>query len=135
MALFPEFPISGITEDNQVPSKTYMLDIENGRIYGWVDKLPAINQMIKKALLTPRFDCYAYDDQYGSEIIKLIRTEAVTREYIASEIESMLEDTLMVDSRINQLEDISCSFDGDEARINFTAQTAFGVSSTGLTVG
>ena len=133
MALYPEFLIDGITEDSQLPSKTYMLDIENGRIYGWVDKLPAVNQMIKKALLTPRFDCYAYDDQYGSEIIKLIRTEMVTREYITNEMEALVEETLMADGRVDKVEDVSCVFEHDEVDIKFTARTAFGVSSASLT--
>lgn len=125
--LFPDFPVSGITEDSQLPSRTYRLDIEGGRIAGIVDNLDAVNQMIRKTLLTPRFDCYAYDDQYGSEIIKLMRTEAVTREYIASETESMLEDALLADSRIDRLSDISCEFLGDTARVDFKAHTAFGV--------
>ena len=109
-----------------------MLDIDGGRIYGWVDKMEAVHQMIRKALLTPRFDCYAYDDQYGSEIIKLIRTEAVTREYIASEMEALVEETLMADGRIDRVEDVTCHFEGDEVTITFTAYTAFGTASGSL---
>lgn len=129
MAIYPEFPIDGIAADTKIPTRTYKLDIENGRIADYVNDIDAVNQMIKKAILTPRFDCYAYDDQYGSEIIKLIRTETVTREYIESEIESLLDDTLMADSRIDSLSDISCSFDGDKADIAFTAHTAFGITN------
>lgn len=127
MALFPEFPIEGITEDSQQPSKTYRLDLDSGHIIGMVDNLQAVNQGIMKALLTPRFDCYAYDDQYGSEIAKLMRSDGVTREYLRSEAEAQLNDALLADSRIDRLEDVTIEFDRDEVDISFTAQTAFGV--------
>lgn len=132
MALFPEFPIEGITEDSQQPSKTYKLDFDTGRIIGMVDNLQAVNQSITKTLMTPRFDCYAYDDQYGSEIAKLMRSDGVTREYLRSEAESQLNDALLADSRIDRLEDISIEFDRDEVDISFTAQTAFGVLQSGM---
>lgn len=134
MALFPEFPIEGITEDSQLPSKTYKLDWQNGRIIGIVDNLNAVNQAVTKALLTPRFGCYAYDDQYGSELDKLMRSEGVTREYIRSEAEALLEDALMADSRIDRLEDVNIEFSGDECDIDFTVQTAFGVLQSEVSV-
>ena len=47
---------------------TYGLDLDKGRITGKIDGLEAVNQAIRKAIITPRWKCLVYDNQYGSEI-------------------------------------------------------------------
>lgn len=126
MAVVPDFPIVGIIEETQIPTRTYKLDLDNGRIIGYVDKEDAINQAAMKALYTPRFGCYAYDDQYGSEIRSLIGNPDATREYIEAEMDFILNDTLRVDGRFIGVDDLEMEFDGDEARFTFTADTILG---------
>ena len=65
--VFIPIPIQTITEAEERPSKTYKLDLKAGRIVGYVDELEAVNQAILKAIITPRFKCLIYDNQYGSE--------------------------------------------------------------------
>ncbi len=40
---FIPIPIETITEAEELPSLTYRLDLESGRIVGFVDKLEAVN--------------------------------------------------------------------------------------------
>ena len=65
---FIPIPVETVLEAEEQPSLTYRLDLENGRIVGKVDGLTAVNQAIRKAIITPRFKCLIYDPQYGSEI-------------------------------------------------------------------
>ena len=82
-------PISGIEEEKEQPSLTYKLDLDTGRIVGKVDGLEAVNQFILKALLTPRFHCLVYDNQYGSEIKDTVTDESATEELIRAEIRDL----------------------------------------------
>lgn len=90
--VFVPIAISGIEEEKEQPSLTYKLDLKVGRIVGKVDGLEAVNQYIEKALLTPRFHCLVYDNQYGSEIKDTIKDESATEELIKSEIPRLVED-------------------------------------------
>lgn len=85
-SVFIPIPISGIEEEREEPSFTYKLDLDAGRIMGKVDGLEAVNQFIRKALITPRFHCLIYDNQYGSEIKDTITSENATEELIEAEI-------------------------------------------------
>lgn len=126
MAVVPEFPIVAIQEETQIPNRTYKLDLDKGRIIGYVDDMDAINQAAMKALYTPRLDCYAYDDQYGSEIKTLLGNANATRDYIEAEMEFLLNDALCADGRFSGIEDLTMEFDGDEAHFTFTADTTLG---------
>jgi len=88
MPVFIPIPIEELEEPVEQSSKTYRLDFENGRIFsaGSCDGLEAVNQFIKKAILTPRFRCLIYDNQYGSEIKQTIIADDVTNEYIEAEL-------------------------------------------------
>ena len=60
--------VTQVEEAAEPPSKTYRLDLEEGRILGMVDGQEAVRQAIHKAIITPRWKCLIYDNQYGSEI-------------------------------------------------------------------
>jgi hypothetical protein len=116
-------------EQGQKPSsRTYQLDLERGRILasGSCDGLEAVNQYIRKALLTPRFRCLIYDSQYGSEIKQTIITNDVTREYIETEMPRLVKDAIHVDSRILDVYDFNFAYSGDTAHIRFKANTIMG---------
>lgn len=132
MALFPEFPVVGVASDKTIPSRTYRVDWEKGRIAGTIDKEDAIRQAIYKIIRTPRFHCLAYDDQYGSEIEALIGTQALTREYVESEMLAMVKDALLEDGRISAIEDVDYSLQGDELDLSFTAVTSYGDTNVNI---
>ena len=117
--VFIPIPIDTVTEAEEQPSLTYRLDLENGRIVGRVDKLEAVNQAIRKAIITPRFKCLIYDNQYGSEVEEaIIAKDAVT--------EGFIKDALRPDTRILSIYDFNFEFREDRAYVFFRADTIFG---------
>lgn len=134
MSLFPDFPVVGIQSDVQLPSRTYKLDLENGRILGMVNGIDAIRQSAMKSILTPRYKCYAYDDQYGSEIGSLLSMQDISREYIQAEMPTLLEDCLLADGRIERIDELSFFFDADAADIQFDIYTAVSDEKTSVEV-
>ncbi|MEG1894649.1 MAG: DUF2634 domain-containing protein [Oscillospiraceae bacterium] len=126
MPVFIPIPISEVTEAVEKPSLTYCLDIEKGRIVGKVDALEAVDQAIKKAILTARFHCFIYDNQYGSEIKDVIIDGNSTQELIEAMIPRLVEDALKPDTRILKVYDFAFEFKEDKALIFFKADTIFG---------
>jgi hypothetical protein len=119
-------PVSEVTEAPELPSLTYALDLDAGRILGKIDGLAAVNQAIRKALITPRFKCLIYDNQYGSEIKEAVTAKDATREYAEAVIPRFVEDALRPDTRVLKIYDFSIDFQHDAARISFKADTIYG---------
>lgn len=124
--VFIPIPIETVTEAEEQPSLTYRLDLDNGRIVGKVDGLEAVNQAIRKAIITPRFKCLIYDHQYGSEIEEAIISKDATREYIEAVTEGFIRDALRPDTRILTVYDFQFDFENDKAYVFFRADTIFG---------
>ena len=114
--VFVPIPISGIEEEKEQPSLTYKLDLD------------AVNQFILKALLTPRFHCLVYDNQYGSEIKDTVTDESATEELIRAEIPRLVEDALLCDGRILKVYDFEFEFNEDSCNVHFTADTIYGTT-------
>ena len=125
-SVFIPIGIDEISTEEELPSKTYKLDLDKGRIVGFVDGQEACRQAIRKALITPRFKCLIYDNQYGSEIEDAVTVNDATREYIRSVVPGFVEDCLKPDSRILGVSNFTFEFQGEGAYIGFEADTIFG---------
>lgn len=121
-----DLEIDSVAQAEELPTKTYRLDLDKGRIYGYVDKQKAMQQAIRKALITPRFKCLIYSNQYGSEIEDAVICNDATREYVRSVVPGFIKDALLPDARVLEVEDVEFEFQDDGAYINFTASTIFG---------
>ena len=126
MSVILPIPIGEVSQQQEQPSLTYRLDLDRGRIVGMADGLTAVNQAIRKHLITPRFRCLVYDNQYGSEIKETIIAGDASTEYIEAEMPRLVKDALSVDSRILDVYGFSFSFEGETAHIKFSASTIFG---------
>lgn len=124
--IFIPLPVEEVEEKKEAPSLTYRLDLDRGRITGKIDGLEAVNQAIRKAIITPRFKCLIYDNQYGSEIENAIITNDATNEYVETAVEGFIADALKPDTRILSVYDFAVDFKDDEAYISFKADTIFG---------
>lgn len=134
MALDIPIPFETIEDEQEKTSRTYKIDWDNGRIIGFVDGQEAMNQFIKKAILTPRFHCLIYSNQYGSEIIEKLLDKDVTREYIETEISFLVTDTLIHDPRVLRVYNINVEFMDaypmqDSCIITFDVDTIYGTIS------
>jgi len=126
MGVFIPIPIGEVEQEREQPSLTYRLDLDRGRIIGRIDGLDAVEQAIHKALITPRFRCLIYNNQYGSEIKQTVIAGDVSPEYIETEMPRLIKDAVLIDSRVLDVYDFSFSFDSEQAFICFTAKTVFG---------
>lgn len=107
MSVFIPIPVDKLEFERELPSRTYKLDLDRGRIFaaGSADGLEAVKQYIKKALITPRFRCLIYDNQYGSEIKQTIIAGNATPEFIETEIPRLVRDAIIGDSRVLDVHD------------------------------
>jgi len=125
-SVFVPIGIGEVSTAEELPSKTYKLDLDKGRILGFVDGQDAVRQAIRKALITPRFKCLIYDNQYGSEIEDAVTANDATREYVRSVVPGFVEDCLKPDTRILGVSNFTFDFQDDGAYIGFDADTIFG---------
>lgn len=125
-SVFIPLPIATVEEAKERPSKTYKLDLDKGRIVGYVDGQAAVRQAIRKAIITPRFKCLIYDHQYGSEIEGAITQKDATEEYTRAVLPGFIEDALRPDTRVTGVSNFDFVFTDDEVRISFDADTIFG---------
>lgn len=127
-SVYIPLPVTVVEEAGELPNKTYKLDLDRGRIIGYVDGQEAIRQAIRKALITPRFKCLIYDNQYGSEIEDAVITHDVSPEYAEAVIPGFVQDCLKPDTRITGISNFEFDFlkDEDGCVIKFDADTVFG---------
>lgn len=126
MALIPENDtelLDNIAEEETEvePSRTYVIDFENGRIGRLIDGEQAIRQFIRKALLTTRSKFTAYTDDYGSELEYLIG-EDVTDALLEAEVPRMVEEAIGYDDRIDEIQ-TTFEREGDKLFITVTVTT------------
>lgn len=126
MAVDIEIPISEIEEETELPTRTYRLDMDSGRISGMTDGIEAVNQAIRKAIVTARFCNLIYDDDYGSELDDKVHDSSATPEFIETIIPELVKDALSQDTRILDVYDFEISLKKDAAYISFKASTIFG---------
>lgn len=126
VSVYIPLPIVEVTEAQEKPSLTYKLDLDKGRIVGRVDGLEAVNQAMRKAIITPRFKCLIYDNQYGSEIEGAITAQDATPEFTEAVVPGFIKDALKPDTRVIKVYDFDFSFKEDGAHIFFRADTIFG---------
>jgi len=128
-SVFISIGIDAVQDEEEKPSKTYRLDLDKGRILGFVDGQEAVRQAIRKAIITPRFKCLIYDNQYGSEIEEAVTTNDATREYIEAVIPDFVKDCLRPDTRILDVFNFRFEFVEDVAYIWFDCDTIYGTVS------
>ncbi|MBP3037993.1 DUF2634 domain-containing protein [Bacillaceae bacterium Marseille-Q3522] len=105
-----------------LPTRTYK--VENGRILGWTSGLEAMQQMVQKLLSTERFENVIYSEDYGVELNRLI---GESYDFVKSDLERTITAALLVDDRIEGLEDfIIKKVSGESLLCTFTVRTIDG---------
>lgn len=119
--------VQSITEAEEKPTRTYRLDIDKGRIVGYVDGIEAIQQYIRKAIISPRFKCLAYSPQYGSEVDAVCVANRWDKNIIKKLLPSLIKDSL-TDSRITDVYNFSFEDGTDSIYVNFNVDTVYGTT-------
>ncbi|HEX2986106.1 MAG TPA: DUF2634 domain-containing protein [Caproiciproducens sp.] len=118
---------ASVSTETSVP-KEYLWDFDkndfvlsNGKPV-IVEGLEAIKIWILKALRTQRYRYLAYTWNYGQEFEDLVG-QKFGPEVLKSEAERYLTDTLLINSHIKSISNVSVVFDGSKLSIDFTVLT------------
>nr|WP_249116502.1 DUF2634 domain-containing protein [Bacillus safensis] len=125
VALSPEEEIEEIEEDEEVEtSTTYRIDFETGRMTGeTISGIEAIRQFIYMTLRTERYAHPIYSHDIGTEIQELLTDTEATDEYKEMEIPRLLEEALLVDERIDHIEELEVTKQNDSFHVKLAIVT------------
>ena len=126
--MIPEITEFEFEEEENLPSKTYRIDFDNGRISGFTDEIEAVKQAIVLILNTDRFRHMIYSWDYGSELKNVIGEDFDIAE---SEAKRYITEALTQDDRITAVSDFIFTkmTEKQTARISFTVETIYGTAS------
>ncbi|MNW45951.1 hypothetical protein D3C74_232270 [compost metagenome] len=118
-----EYLLNESLDDQPLPSLTWQLDLDKGRIVGRTDGLEAIKQAVFKIFQTNRFEFEIYSFDYGNELTLLLGSSP---EFVKSEATRMIKEALLPDDRIDAVENVEAFIHGDLLTIRFTVVTVYG---------
>lgn len=113
-----------IVKQADLPSRTYRIDFEAGRVSGIVDGAQAVSQAIRKTLMTERFSLLIYSWNYGMEWNALTGESGRVAE---SELRRLLSEALLQDERILSVGEVTIDrISRGVATVTVTVDTVFG---------
>ncbi|MMZ61549.1 hypothetical protein D3C76_1308280 [compost metagenome] len=118
-----EYLLDESLDDQPLPSQTWKLDLDKGRIVGRTDGLDAIKQAVFKIFQTNRFMFEIYSFDYGHELTLLLGSSP---EFVKSEATRMIQEALLPDDRIDSIKNVEVSISGEQITIHFTVITVYG---------
>lgn len=104
----------------EIPSKTYKLNVEKNIIEGTCGGIEAIKQTIYCILNTERFEYLIYSWNYGVELKNLIGEKST---YVVPEIERLIKEALIQDDRIEDVIDFKFTQNKEKMIVNFKVIT------------
>lgn len=107
----------------QLPTRTFKLDIDRKIINSFCDEKEAMKQAIFLILHTERFQLLIYSWNYGVELLDLYGRET---EYVASEIKRRIAEALVQDDRITGVDGFEFEVAGKKLSVTFVVSTIFG---------
>ncbi len=107
----------------RMPSKTYKLDTNIGRVRGHTDALAAMEQAVYKILATERFWYRIYTPNYGVELDGLVGEH---RAYVKGDVSRRLSEALTADDRITGISAVSVVFEREHMAVSFVVHTIYG---------
>lgn len=111
------------TVQAEMPSRTYSIDLQQGRMGGTTDGLDAVKQAVYKILHTERFAYLVYSGDYGFEQAGLVGGNPG---FVQSELQRRIREALLQDDRISEVVDFRVDVQGDEAAVSFTVGSIYG---------
>lgn len=110
-------------EYEELPSKTFKLNISDQVITGNTDELEAMKQAIYLILNIERYENLIYSWNYGIELQDLFGKEL---NYVLPELKRRITEALLQDSRITNVTNFNFERSGKKVHVTFTAITIFG---------
>lgn len=131
MSMLPNHGVdlTQFSEPQLSPSYTWKLDPNRERVAGFVDELDSVEQACYMMLRTELGRYEIYPDWYGMELNDLY---GKPRHYVEAVLPNRIKECLMVDRRINSVDNITMEFIGSQCRCRFTVDTVFGQLETNV---
>lgn len=117
--------LEGLEEETE-PSLTFAMNKAENTIRGNCDGLNAVKQTIHCILNTERYQCPAFDWDYGVEFSDLV---GMPLDYCIAEIERRIPEALLMDDRIEAVRDfVFKESEADTLDVTFIVDTIFGTT-------
>lgn len=133
MAVLPESTIdlSGGVEFISQPSKTWHIDPDTGRIDGTTDGVSAVRQAVEIILNVERFRWQIYQPSSGVQLNDLLGQDPG---YVSAELQRRVTEALLMDDRIQGIQNFEVSIQGEALVVELTVNTVFGAVQESLEV-
>ena len=110
-------------EYEELPTRTFKLDITSETITGFTDGLEAMKQAIYLILNIQRYEYLIYSWDYGIELQDLFGQPI---SFVLPELKRRITEALMQDTRIKSVDDFSFEVSKGKVHTTFTVSTIFG---------
>ena len=112
-------------EIEEIPAKTYKLVEGESELYfsNTLTELESVRQAIFFALNVERYKHIIYSWNYGIELSDLF---GQSMDYVISTLKSRIEETLLMDDRVESVSDFSYKKSKGKLIFNFTVNTIYG---------
>lgn len=110
-------------EYEELPTRTFKLDITSETITGFTDGLEAMKQSIYLILNIQRYEYLIYSWDYGIELQDLFGQPI---SFVLPELKRRITEALMQDTRIKSVDDFSFEVSRGKVHTTFTVSTIFG---------
>lgn len=110
-------------EYEEIPTRTFKLDITSETITGFTDGLEAMKQAIYLILNIQRYEYLIYSWNYGIELQDLFGQPI---SFVIPELKRRITEALMQDTRIKSVDDFSFEMNKGKVHATFTVSTIFG---------
>lgn len=115
----------------ELPSKTYRIDMESGRVSGMTDGLAAVRQTVCHILSTERYEHVIFSWNHGSELKELYGRP---QPYVQSELKRRIKEALTQDDRIRGVDAFSFERNKSSLSVTFTVHSVHGDFPAGTEV-
>ena len=119
----PQATPPDVIETFKQPSKCFGLDLNTFDLIGEIDEKTALVQAIFFMLNTEKEHYIIYPDWYGLTLSDLYGKKA---EYVASELERRIKESLLVDDRILEVKNFQTRVTNGELVASYTVNTIYG---------
>lgn len=125
--MFPEIDFSELVDEEEgvqdydEGNYTFNLNYETGEISReLITGVESVEQFALLAMRTPRFEHAIYSDQFGSEILAVVKEQSdVTPAFLSSELERVVTEAIIYDDRVSDVTDFEMTIQDNNAYISF----------------
>lgn len=106
-----------------MPSKTWDIDFETGRVKGMIDEIDAVKQAIYCILRTERYEYLIHSRDYGIELNRLYGKD---KRFVLPELQRYICEALYQDDRIVNISGFEFTNTKRNFGLKFRVETVFG---------